>query len=181
MVLNGIHSRTGSFTYAKPIEMGVSTYMLSEEELKAVEVAKNNTYQPEHEKVVKVRFKPTFRKKDKDRAMDEQITLDQVEMVEVDETKEKQAKSSIGDVTEAEKELILKEETLAGKIAAAESILKKREEARAAAEKAHLPEEENLGDAMESAVERAIAEAKISEPIFQEPVFVEKQEETDIM
>lgn len=51
--------------------------------------------------------------------MDEQITLDQVEMVEVDETKEKQAKSSIGDVTEAEKELILKEETLAGKIAAA--------------------------------------------------------------
>lgn len=93
--------------------------------------------------------------------------------------REKQAKSSIGDVTEAEKELILKEETLAGKIAAAESILKKREEARSAAEKAHLPEEENLGDAMESAVERAIAEAKISEPIFQEPVFVEKQEETD--
>lgn len=40
VVLNGIHSRTGSFTYAKPIEMGVSTYMLSEEELKAVEVAK---------------------------------------------------------------------------------------------------------------------------------------------
>ena len=111
--------------------------------------------------------------------MDEQITLDQVEMVEVNETKEKQAKSSIGDVTEAEKELILKEETLAGKIAAAESILKKREEARSAAEKAHLPEEENLGDAMESAVERAIAEVKISEPIFQEPVFVEKQEETD--
>ena len=169
VVLNGIHSRTGSFTYAKPMEMVVSTYMLSEEELKAVEV----------EKVVKVRFKPTFRKKDKDRAMDEQITLDQVEMVEVNETKEKQAKSSIGDVTEAEKELILKEETLAGKIAAAESILKKREEARSAAEKAHLPEEENLGDAMESAVERAIAEAKISEPIFQEPVFVEKQEETD--
>ena len=125
VVLNGIHSRTGSFTYAKPIEMGVSTYMLSEEELKAVEVAKNNTYQPEHEKVVKVRFKPTFRKKDKDRAMDEQITLDQVEMVEVGETKEKQSKSSIGDVTEAEKELILKEETLAGKIAAAESILKR--------------------------------------------------------
>ena len=74
----------------------------------------------------------------------------------------------------------MKEETLAGKIAAAESILKKREEARAAAEKAHLPEEENLGgDAMDRAVERAIAEAKISEPIFQEPVFVEKQEETD--
>lgn len=125
-----------------------------------------------------MRFKPTFRKKDKDRAMDEQITLDQVEMVEVGETKEKQSKSSIGDVTEAEKELILKEETLAGKIAAAESILKKREEARAAAEKAHLPEEENLGDAMESAVERAIAEAK-SANRFSGTRFRGKQEETD--
>ena len=53
VVLNGIHSRTGSFTYAKPIEMGVSTYMLSEEEIKAVEMAKNHAYEPEHEKVVK--------------------------------------------------------------------------------------------------------------------------------
>ncbi len=34
VVLNGIHSRTGSFTYAKPIELGVSTYMLSDEEIK---------------------------------------------------------------------------------------------------------------------------------------------------
>jgi hypothetical protein len=50
VVLNGIHSRTGSFTYAKPIEMGVSTYMLSEEEIKAVEMAKNHAYEPEHEK-----------------------------------------------------------------------------------------------------------------------------------
>ena len=39
--------------------------------------------------------------------------------------------SSIGDVTQEEKELILKEETLAGKIAVAEAILKKREEAKA--------------------------------------------------
>ena len=29
VVLNGIHSRTGSFTYAKPIEMGVSSFSAS--------------------------------------------------------------------------------------------------------------------------------------------------------
>ena len=101
VVLNGIHSRTGSFTYAKPIEMGVSTYMLSEEEIKAVEMAKNQAYEPEHEKVVKVRFKPTFKRKDKDSAMDDQITLDQVEMLEVYETEERHPRTSIGDVTQA--------------------------------------------------------------------------------
>lgn len=40
-VLNGIHSRTGSFTYAKPIELGVSKYILSEEEIKALKKAQN--------------------------------------------------------------------------------------------------------------------------------------------
>lgn len=180
VVLNGIHSRTGSFTYAKPIEMGVSTYMLSEEEIKAVDVAKQNTYQPEHEKVVKVRFKPIFRKKDKSKAMEKQISLDDVQADEKNAVKQRQTKASIGDVTEAERALIMKEETLAGKIAAAETILKMREEAKAEAEKAHLPEEEKPRDTMEEAVERAIAEAKISEPIFQEAVFMEKQpEETD--
>ena len=183
VVLNGIHSRTGSFTYAKPIEQGVSTYMLSEEEVKAVEMAKNNTYEPEHEKVVKVRFKPTFRKKDKDKAMDDQITLDQVEMVEVDESEKTAApRSSIGDVTQAEKELILKEETLAGKIAAAESILKMREEARAAAEAKEAAEKESvLGEeeAVEKAVEKAIEEAEIMEPVFLEPVFIERPEEDE--
>ena len=164
VVLNGIHSRTGSFTYAKPIEMGVSTYMLSEEEIKAVEMAKNNTYQPEHEKVVKVRFKPTFKRKDKDSAMDDQITLDQVEMVEVDETEERHPRTSIGDVTQAEKELILQEETLAGKIAAAELILQQREEAKKAEQKADEPENKPE-----------------NEPVFMEPVFMErpKEEETE--
>ena len=157
VVLNGIHSRTGSFTYAKPIEMGVSTYMLSEEEIKAVEMAKNNTYQPEHEKVVKVRFKPTFKRRDKDIAMDDQITLDQVEMVEVDEAEEKKTRTSIGDVTQAEKELILQEETLAGKIAAAELILQQREEAKKAAEKTADPEE----------------------PVFQDAVFMERPKEDE--
>ncbi|MBR2383304.1 MAG: DUF4446 family protein [Anaerotignum sp.] len=157
VVLNGIHSRTGSFTYAKPIEMGVSTYMLSEEEIKAVEMAKNNTYQPEHEKVVKVRFKPTFKRRDKDIAMDDQITLDQVEMVEVDEAEEKKTRTSIGDVTQAEKELILQEETLAGKIAAAELILQQREEAKKSAEKTADPEE----------------------PVFQDAVFMERPKEDE--
>ena len=156
VVLNGIHSRTGSFTYAKPIEMGVSTYMLSEEEIKAVEMAKNQAYEPEHEKVVKVRFKPTFKRKDKDSVMTDQITLDQVEMVEVDESEANRPhRTSVGDVTQAEKELILQEETLAGKIAAAEQILQKREE--------------------EKKVEKQ--EEEVSEPIFMEPVFVEKTEE----
>ena len=160
VVLNGIHSRTGSFTYAKPIEMGVSTYMLSEEEIKAVEMAKNHAYEPEHEKVVKVRFKPTFKRRDKDSAMDDQITLDQVEMVEVDETEERHPRTSIGDVTQAEKELILQEETLAGKIAAAELILQQREEAKKAEQEADETE---------------------NEPVFAEPVFMErpKEEETE--
>ena len=155
VVLNGIHSRTGSFTYAKPIEMGVSTYMLSEEEVKAVEMAKNNTYQPEHEKVVKVRFKPTFKRRDKDSVMSDQITLDQVEMVE--ETEETKPRTSIGDVTQAEKELILQEETLAGKIAAAELILKQREEAKKSLEKAEDAEE----------------------PVFQDAVFMERPKEDE--
>lgn len=160
VVLNGIHSRTGSFTYAKPIEMGVSTYMLSEEEIKAVEMAKNNTYQPEHEKVVKVRFKPTFKRRDKDHTMTDQITLDQVEMVEVDDAEEKRThRTSIGDVTQAEKELIMQEETLAGKIAAAELILQQREEAKKAVEKTEEPE--------------------MQEPVFMEPVFIEKEDEEE--
>ncbi|MBQ5708368.1 MAG: DUF4446 family protein, partial [Anaerotignum sp.] len=167
VVLNGIHSRTGSFTYAKPIEMGVSTYMLSEEEIKAVEMAKNHAYEPEHEKVVKVRFKPTFRRKDKDSAMNDQITLDQVEMVEVDESEEiRPHRTSIGDVTQAEKELILQEETLAGKIAAAELILQQREEAKKAVEKVETPVEET-----------EMEEEK--EPVFMEPVFMERPDEEE--
>ena len=170
VVLNGIHSRTGSFTYAKPIEMGVSTYMLSEEEIKAVEMAKNQAYEPEHEKVVKVRFKPTFKRKDKDSAMDDQITLDQVEMVEVDETEERHPRTSIGDVTQAEKDLILQEETLAGKIAAAELILQQREEAKNAVEKAE--------ESVSRTLEEEICE---EEPVFMEPVFMERpaEEETE--
>ncbi len=172
VVLNGIHSRTGSFTYAKPIEMGVSTYMLSDEEIKAVEMAKNQAYEPEHDKVVKVRFKPTFRRKDRDTAMDDQITLDQVEMVEVDEAEERKVhRTSIGDVTQAEKELILQEETLAGKIAAAELILQQREEAKKAVEKV-----ENSVENTEPALEEEICE---EEPLFMEPVFMERPTEEE--
>lgn len=122
VVLNGIHSRTGSFTYAKPIQMGVSIYMLSEEEIKAVQMAKEQAYQPEHEKVLKVKFKPVFRKKDKEPIMDEQIPLDLIPDEEKKETVEE-----LGDVTSAEKEQILQEEIIASQIAAVE-ILSEQEE-----------------------------------------------------
>lgn len=172
VVLNGIHSRTGSFTYAKPIEMGVSTYMLSDEEIKAVEMAKNHAYVPEHEKVVKVRFKPTFRRKDKDNAMDDQITLEQVEVVE--EAERPAHRTSIGDVTQEEKELILQEETLAGKIAAAEAILKKREEARAVEEA-----EKTVENTEDHAEEEPVDNTEIQEPVFMEPVFIERKDEEE--
>lgn len=136
VVLNGIHSRTGSFTYAKPIELGVSTYMLSDEEIKAVEMAKQNAYQPEHEKVVKVRMKRTFKRRDKDDIMREKIAAAQQAQQAMQNTAPKEHKVSIGDVTEEERALILKEETLAGKIAAAEAILKKREQANQLVEQA---------------------------------------------
>lgn len=45
IVINGIHSRSGTFTYAKPVELGVSTYILSKEEQEAIDKAKNNAYQ----------------------------------------------------------------------------------------------------------------------------------------
>ena len=140
VVLNGIHSRTGSFTYAKPIELGVSTYMLSDEEIQAVELAQKKAYTPKHEKVVKVRFKPIFRKKDKDVA-ENQISLEELEKAteakkaaneSTIEAKHREKMASVGDVTQEEREMILREETLAGKIAAAEAILKKRETEKAA-------------------------------------------------
>lgn len=59
VVLNGIHSRNGTFTYAKPIERGVSPYVLTEEELQALEKAKENAYKPnDTKKIIKV-IKPT--------------------------------------------------------------------------------------------------------------------------
>lgn len=125
VVLNGIHSRTGSFTYAKPIQMGVSIYMLSEEEIKAVQMAKDHAYQPVHEKVIKVKFKPTFRKKDKEPVMEEQIQLD----ITQDETI-KEVSEVIGDVTSAEKEQILQEELMASQIAAVEMTTEENEKDR---------------------------------------------------
>ena len=43
VILNGIHSRSGCFTYAKPIEIGVSEYVLSQEELQALNIALEET------------------------------------------------------------------------------------------------------------------------------------------
>lgn len=63
VVINGIHSRTGSFTYAKPIEHGVSIYLLSEEEIEAIEKAKETAHQPKFKRSAKVKFTPEFKKK----------------------------------------------------------------------------------------------------------------------
>ncbi len=41
IVFNGIYSREMSNIYAKPVENGTSTYTLSEEEIQAIEKAKN--------------------------------------------------------------------------------------------------------------------------------------------
>ncbi len=42
IVLNGIYSRDGSYTYAKPIQNGKSTYNLSDEEMEAIAKALKN-------------------------------------------------------------------------------------------------------------------------------------------
>ncbi len=42
VVINGIYSREGSATYAKPVNKGSSTYTLSTEEVQAIDLAKRN-------------------------------------------------------------------------------------------------------------------------------------------
>lgn len=183
VVLNGIHSRTGSFTYAKPIEMGVSTYMLSDEEVQAVEMAKEKAYQPEHEKVLKVRFHPIFRRKDKENTKQREEKPKE-EKTEAEQSKEKI--SSLGDVTQAEKALIFQEETLAGQIAAAEAILKKHEKAL---ERRKAPQEitqNTVENAVEEVENREKAENSteippvLSEAAIFEPVFLEQQADMEI-
>ena len=64
IVITGIHSRTGSFTYAKPIVMGVSRYVLSDEEIKAIELAKENARKPLSEEDLKILYeRPVFERK----------------------------------------------------------------------------------------------------------------------
>lgn len=64
IVITGIHSRTGSFTYAKPIVMGVSQYVLSDEELQSIELAKENARKPLTEDELNVLFeRPAFERK----------------------------------------------------------------------------------------------------------------------
>lgn len=67
VVLNGIHGRNGSFTYAKPIERGVSPYVLTDEELQALEKAKENAYKSNDEKKIMKVIKPskTYRASEK--------------------------------------------------------------------------------------------------------------------
>lgn len=105
VVLNGIHSRTGTFTYAKPIEMGVSTYVLSTEELQAVKMAQENAYQRKAKKVVKVKPKKIFKWRDKPLFEPRQETPTEDKKLEM-----------IGDVTTNEEESIMAEEEVAQQI-----------------------------------------------------------------
>ena len=117
VVLNGIHSRTGSFTYAKPIEMGVSTYVLSTEELQAVEMAQQNAYKRKAEKVVKVKPKKIFKWKDKPLFEQKPKPEQQKEKLEM-----------IGDVTTNEEASIMAEEEVAQQISENTVIIKKKAE-----------------------------------------------------
>ena len=119
VVLNSIHSRTGSFTYAKPIEMGVSTYVLSTEELQAIEMAQQNAYRRKAEKVVKVKPKRIFKWKDKPlfEPKSEKQQYDEKEKLEM-----------IGDVTTNEKASIMAEEEIAQQISENTVIIKKEVE-----------------------------------------------------
>ena len=84
VVLNGIHSRTGSFTYAKPIELGVSEYILSEEETKALDMAKNNSYTPERRQEIldelEEKLPLSHGKGAKDFVPDDNLTIDDIVM-----------------------------------------------------------------------------------------------------
>ena len=115
IVLNSIHSRTGSFTYAKPIEMGVSTYVLSTEELQAVEMAQQNAYRRKAEKVVKVKPKRIFKWKDKPLFEPKS---------EKQQYNEKEKLEMIGDVTTNEKASIMAEEEIAQQISENTVIIK---------------------------------------------------------
>lgn len=161
VVLNGIHSRTGSFTYAKPIEMGVSIYMLSEEEKQAVKMAQDHAYVPEHEKVLKVKFKPLFKRRYA--AMDQQMELEEM----LAEAREKI--QSIGDVTMAEKEQIEEEETQAGKIAAAEETAPVIQEAPMI-----ISKEEVMEDLEETSLE---TEEELEKTRIRKPRFKEEKEQ----
>ena len=52
VVINGIHSRSGCYTYAKPIEMGVSEYVISAEEQQAIDMAIKDSYITEERKKI---------------------------------------------------------------------------------------------------------------------------------
>ncbi|GFI61825.1 hypothetical protein IMSAG049_00994 [Clostridiales bacterium] len=77
IVINGIHSRTGTFTYAKPVELGVSTYILSKEEQEAIDKAKANSYQAEkNTSAVKETSKAIRAKEQKEKAQERKEKLD---------------------------------------------------------------------------------------------------------
>ena len=61
IILNGIHSRSGCYTYAKPVELGVSEYVLSQEEMlnMAVEGGYSTENRQEVVKEIRTRLEET--------------------------------------------------------------------------------------------------------------------------
>lgn len=183
VVVNGIHSRTGSFTYAKPIQMGVSIYMLSDEEMKAVQMAKEQAYQPKHEKVVKVKFKPTFRRRDsieeeriqKLKEQEEKLKLQKAaEGKEGKETKE--AVQDLGDVTTEEKQRILEDERIANQIAAMEVEVEQKIVEELKQIKQELPKREAEQENMQQ--EKVLQKNVVQPKVFSEPKQIKQPEET---
>lgn len=125
IVLNGIHSRTGTFTYAKPVESGVSTYVLCEEELQAIEEAKKSAHAPikeelQAEKKIKI-YKVVVPVKEKKKRESE-----------IEQKQEKENKIQLEKIhpveTMTQKEQIKTEETVTSKKEIDEAIEEKKPE-----------------------------------------------------
>lgn len=124
IVLNGIHGRTGSFLYAKPIQLGVSIYVLSDEEKEAIFLAKKNAYTPKSPKVMKAKKRKLFRKchNTQEDFGEIQISLEETKGEQEEIKEEKEKMEDIGDVTKAEKENIFAEEAQAQKIVTPDAV-----------------------------------------------------------
>ena len=105
VVLNGIHSRTGSFTYAKPIELGVSEYTLSDEEQEALTKALEESYTPQtdivsalnelEKEMPKVYDETEGRKKGKRRRKKTEVSEEEIK--ETEETEEETVSEEINE------------------------------------------------------------------------------------
>ena len=114
VVLNGIHSRTGSFTYAKPIELGVSEYTLSDEEQEALTKALEESYTPQtdivsalnelEKEMPKVYDETEGRKKGKRRRKKAEVSEEEIKETEETEEETVSEETNEEEVSEDDKE-----------------------------------------------------------------------------